>query len=169
MPKNAAPAGAKPEKVTAAHIRRGLRKHFPDGRCGIVFECAQGTGHKANRHIDALAMDLWPSHGLVIHAIEIKVDRADWRRELADPAKAEELARFADKFWVAAPPGIVPVTELPHAWGLLEGGAEGMRVTKLAEKTPAVAVDRNLLAAVFRASGRSMDADESALALALAL
>lgn len=167
MSKSPAPAGAANVKITAAHMRRGLRKHFPTGRCAIAFEVAQSTGFGANRHIDAVAMDLWPSHGLGLHAIEIKVERSDWRRELKDPAKAEQLARFCQFFWVAAPPGVVPVEELPPAWGLLEGGEFGMRVVKRADKTKAEPVTPEFLAAIFRAATeRSIEADESKLALA---
>lgn len=164
MSKSAAPAAQ--ERVTAAHIRAGLKKLFPHPTCGIVFEVAQSTGHAAHRHLDAVAMDTWPSRGLIISGIEIKVDRADFRREIANPAKAEQIARFCDKFFIAAPPGLIKPEDLPHAWGLLEGGAEGMRIKKAAEKTTAQPVTREFLAAIFRASGRGLAADEVELVLA---
>ena len=154
------------EKVTAAHIRAGLKKYFPHPEHGIVFEVAQATGWNAHRHLDAIAMDTWPSRGMLISGIEIKVDLYDWRREKASPEKAEQIARFCDKFWVAAPPGLIPVDELPSAWGLLEGGQYGMRVKKQASKTKAVNVTREFMAAVMRASGRPQSADDSAIALA---
>ena len=45
---------------------------------------------------DAVIMSLWPSRGLELHGVEIKVSRADWKREAADPAKAEAIAAYCD-------------------------------------------------------------------------
>lgn len=150
-----------PKKIEAADVRAALRAYYPAPRCAIAFEVAQGTGHRANRHLDAIAMDLWPSHGLGIHGIEIKVNRYDWRRELKDPEKAEELARFCDYFWVAAPEGIVPVEELPPAWGLLEMREGKIGRRKEAAKTPAQPIDRHFFAAMFRAATQSITPGEA--------
>lgn len=157
MPKKA-DAGDKPERITASHIRAGLKKYFPHPEFGIVFEVAQATGFNAHRHLDAMAMDTWPSRGLTLYGIEIKVDLYDWRREKANPAKAEQLARFCDRFYIAAPAGLIPIAELPEAWGLLEYNAKtGMTRVREAAKTEAVAPTKQFLAAVFRASGRPID------------
>lgn len=154
------------EKITAAHIRRGLQIHFPHPDAGVVFEVAQSTGHGAHRHLDAFGMELWPSRGLMRHGIEIKISRQDYARELADPTKAEQIARFCDFFWIATPPGLLQPAELPHAWGLMEGGKAGMRMKKKALKTKAEPVTVEFLAAVIRAAGRGMHQDEVADALA---
>lgn len=159
MPKKSAPAGAQP-KITSADMRAALKRHFSHPEYGIVFEVAHGTGWQAHRHVDAVAMDTWPSRGLTLHAIEIKVDRGDWRREKREPEKAEQLARFCDLFWIAAPAGIVPIDEIPEAWGLLELGPKGIGITKKAAKTKSVAVDRNFLAGVMRAAGRGLVPDD---------
>lgn len=144
-------------KVTAAEVRAGLLNYYSQPENAVVFEVAQSTGFAANRRLDAVAMELWPSRGLALHGIEIKVDLHDWRREKANPEKAEEIARFCDTFWIAAPEGLVPVEELPSAWGLLElkGGRLGQRWP--AKKTDAQPVDRAFLAALLRAAGRGID------------
>lgn len=147
-------------RPTALDIRRALRKRFPSPRCAIAFEVARGTGYSAKRHLDAVAMELWPSHGLALHGIEIKVSRSDWRRERDEPAKAEEVARHLDFFWVAAPKGVVPADELPTAWGLLELDGEGLNAPKQATKTEAAPLDRLFLAALFRAANRPVSAEE---------
>lgn len=77
-----------------------------------------GYGRQA-RYADALVISLWPSRGLWIAGVEIKVDRADWKRELDQPDKSAEIQRFCDFWWVAAPPGIVKLEEVPETWGLL--------------------------------------------------
>jgi hypothetical protein len=59
-------------------------------------------------------MSLWPSRGIELHGIEIKVSRNDWLKELGDPAKADEIARFCDRWWVAAG------DESIHQWDSLE-------------------------------------------------
>lgn len=147
-------------RPTAAEVRIALAKHFPHPEYGIVFEVAQGTGHKAHRHLDAMAMGLWPSRGLVLIGVEIKVTTADFRTELRNPAKAEEMARFCDYFYVAAPVGIVPIAELPKNWGLLE-----MPGTRIKERMPATRlspqpITKDFLAAVFRAASRPRPEDE---------
>lgn len=147
----------KPAKVTAADVRAALTRHFPHPEFGIVFEVAQATGFDAHRHIDAVAMDTWPSRGLALHAIEIKVSSSDWKREKADPAKAEQLARFCDYFWVAAPRRLIPATDVPMSWGLLELDGKDIVRTKHATKTECEPVTRAFMAAIFRASGRAVD------------
>lgn len=142
-------------KLRSHEIRAALKRRYPSPECGIVFEVAQGTGHQAARHLDAVAMELWPSRGLALHGIEIKVDLYDWRREKANPEKAEQIARFCDYFWIAAPAGVVPQDELPSAWGLLEVMPDdGVTQTKPAFKTDAQPVDRAFLAAILRAASR---------------
>ncbi len=116
-----------------------------------------------------MAMGVWPSRGLVLHGIEIKVSRNDWRRELADPSKAEQLARFCDFFWVAAPEGIIPVAELPPNWGLLELKNAKLSQSKIAEKLAAAPHTKDLLAAVFRAACRPMPAEEVTAAVSAAV
>ena len=148
-------------KITAADIRTALKRRYAQPSCAVVFEVAQGTGTSARRHQDAVAMELWPSHGLTLYGVEIKVNRYDWRREKKDPTKAEEIARFLDEFWIAAPPGIVPADELPSAWGLMELHGGELKIARKAQRTSAQPVDRDFLAAMLRAAARPISAAES--------
>lgn len=148
----------KPVRVTSANIVTALLKYYVAPEYAIAFEVAHGTGFNANRHLDAVAMDLWPSRGLALHGIEIKVDLYDWRREKRDPEKAEQVARYLDYFWIAAPKGVVPIAELPHAWGMLEMNDKGvLSISKQAIRTDAQPVNRNFLAAMMRAAGRGIN------------
>lgn len=149
------------DRIKTGQIRAALRRHFAHPQRGIVFEVAQATGFNARRHIDAIGMDLWPSHGLGIYAIEIKVSRSDWRRELQQPEKAEELARFADYFVVAAPKGVIPQSELPAAWGLYELHDDGkLVIARHATTTKAEPVTREFMAAVLRGANRPISNEE---------
>lgn len=49
----------------------------------------------------------------------MRVARADWLKELAHP-KADSWYSIVNRWWIAAPPGIVQDGELPETWGLLE-------------------------------------------------
>lgn len=152
--------------MIAAEIRTALRRHYTAPEHAICFEVAAGTGHMANRHLDAVVMDLWPSRGLFLTGIEIKISRNDWRREKKNPAKAEEVARFLDYFVIAAPIDIVPIDELPAAWGLIEFRDDGKpKVKRLPVKTDALPVSRSFMAAIMRACNRPMSADDVATSL----
>jgi len=69
---------------------------------------------------DAIIVSTWPSRGIWIAGVEIKVRRSDWKRELKSPEKSEPIQRYCDRWYVAAPKGIVSVDEVPETWGLIE-------------------------------------------------
>ena len=75
----------------------------------------------AARTIDALAMHQWPSRNHETHAFEVKISRADFRKELEhDCAKSAYWRGWCDYFWIVAPRDVVPKAELPEGWGLLQ-------------------------------------------------
>lgn len=119
------------------------------------------AGFNATRTIDALAMSLWPSRGLEIHGHEIKVSRADWLRELKDPAKAEAFARHVDRWWlVVSDTTIVKEGELPPTWGLMVATGRGLVVRVQAPELPATDapwMPRSFLAALLRSATRTQD------------
>jgi hypothetical protein len=118
------------------------------------------AGFKATRTLDAMALDLWPSRGHELHGFEVKVSRADFRRELADGGKADTWHGIVDRFWIVAPAGIVPKDELPAAWGLLECDAAGtkLRVSRPAplQTTERSDITRNVLVPMLRAAGAAL-------------
>lgn len=120
---------AKPPKLpppTEAEVLDLLRaRHMKPGNGGsgeyaFLTHVRDGAAFDARRTFDALTVSLWPSRGLTIDIFEVKVSRADWQRELADPQKAEDACRLADRFWIACPAGTVRDGELPPTWGLME-------------------------------------------------
>lgn len=85
-------------------------------------EARSGAGHQGNnRQCDMLAINTWPSHGLQVIGHEIKVSMSDWRRELADPSKAEHFARYCRRWWVVTPAELAKKIkdEVPPTWGLM--------------------------------------------------
>lgn len=83
-----------------------------------------------SRSIDLWVMNLWPSKRHVKISYEIKVSRADFARELADPRKRIPAEKVSNECYFATPPGLVKVDEVPEGWGLIEATQGGMRVKK---------------------------------------
>lgn len=153
-------ATTKEPQVTADDLRSMLRERHPSDAFALFFEVRNGTGFaRTMRSADAIAMDLWPSRGLELHGFEIKVSRSDWLRELKEPAKAEEIARFCDRWWVVAPRGVVLSTELPPTWGLLVPRGGKLRVEAQAPKLEAQPVTRLFLASLLRSAQKSAASD----------
>ena len=95
-------------------------------------ELHEGPGFHRGR-ADFVAVAGWDSGGQRMHVVEVKVNRGDWKRELADPDKSANWRKACHWFWVAAPPKVVQVEELLPGWGLLETAGDGLRA-----KRPAV-------------------------------
>lgn len=144
---------------SAADLRAALRARLPIAEYALLFEVSNMTGFGRNRSADAIAMSLWPSRGLEVFGFEIKVSRGDWLRELKDPAKAEPIAQYCDRWIVLAPTGIVKSEEVPAGWGLwqLDDGDKLSAAITPPKLTP-VALDRTFIAALLR---RASEADDS--------
>jgi hypothetical protein len=139
--------------MTSVEVVIALRRHYGEA-WALVEQVGNGTGWNAGRWLDVIAFGLWPSRGLEVHGIEIKVSRADWRREVRQPAKADAIATHCDRFWIAAPAGLIDPLHLgtiAPAWGLLEVDRAGRIQTKrAAERSEALPPDREFGAAVMR-------------------
>jgi hypothetical protein len=130
-----------------------LRERFGAPEYAFLPHVRNGTGYtrRTTRTADALAMSLWPSRGLDLHGFELKSSRADWLAEKENPEKAEEIARFCDRWWlVVGRLDIVHAGELPSTWGLLAPKGGKLVVVKEADKLEALPLDRAQLAAILR-------------------
>lgn len=128
------------------------------GEYALLTHVRDDSGFDATTTIDALALGLWPSRGHLLHGFEIKCSRADWLRELGNPAKAEKTAARCDMFWlVTASPDIVQPGELPPTWGHLtvRGGrlAVAVAAPDLGRTPEQRLVDRRWLVCLLRAAG----------------
>lgn len=122
----------------------------------VVPQVRNGTGHRATvRTADALMFQLWPSRGLSIHGIEYKRDKRDLRKELADPEKAEEIAKWCNYWSFFVPAGLCNPMELPAAWGLFEIDSAGkIHQVRKARRTKAKAPDIGFVCSIIRATMR---------------
>jgi len=139
--------GNGPEWVYAEHVR-------------------SSSGFDVLNTIDALAMHLWRSKHHEVHAFEVKISKADFRRELEnDCAKSHIWRQWVEKFWIVAPADVVPVEELPDEWGLLVTHGDGLRVRKPAKRLreapigymPAADLPRDIVAPFLRAAYRTAE------------
>lgn len=150
----------KTPSLTTAEMMIRLKARYADFGYAVLTEVADGTGSSCSRWADALVMSLWPSRGLELHGFEVKVSRGDWKKELADPKKAEAICKYCDRWWiVAGSKDIVPVDELPKTWGLLAAHGNGLKVMKPAPELSPIPFDRKFIASVFRrADEQAVDA-----------
>lgn len=143
-------------------IIAALGKRFCAPTFAFLPQVRNGVGfsRKKDRTADAIAMGLWPSRGLDIHGFEVKVSRADWKKELADPSKSAEIQRFCDRWWIAiSEENIIAAGELPPTWGLMVLDKRGsMKVVREAPKLDAQPLDRLMMASLFRKAHETMEA-----------
>lgn len=117
--------------MDAKRIETALRRHhspergwafFSELRVGVSWTYAQTHDNPVNRveqEIDAWAMHTWRSQKWLRVAYEIKVSRADWKRELEQPRKREAAMALSNEFWFACPPGVIDPRDVPSGCGLL--------------------------------------------------
>jgi hypothetical protein len=107
--------------MTPGQLWTALEDRYPKREYALLAQVRNTTGFaRRERTADAIALSLWPSRGLLLHGFEIKAYRGDWKRELGNPEKAEEIARFCDYWWlVVTDARIAPLDEVPPNWGVL--------------------------------------------------
>lgn len=132
-----------------------LRDRFCGPEWACFFEVANGTGSHGRRYADAVAMNLYPSRGLEINGVEVKVSRSDWLRELKNPNKAEDVYQYCDRWWLAvSDANIVALGELPATWGLMVLSGKSLRVVTQAPKLEPAQLSRTFFAALARRSSQ---------------
>lgn len=140
------------QRITSSDIKTAMLAKFAPPEWAIMWEVGDATGLSQKRWADAVMMSIWPSRGLELHGVEIKVSTSDWKREAADPRKAEAVGQYCDRWWVHTPPGVVKdLAEVPPAWGLREWDGKRWATKREAAKNPSPApITRHFLAALLR-------------------
>jgi len=139
--------------LTAEQVIRALRVRYPKDQYALITEVGNSTGFKCRRHADVVVMGLWPSRGLEVIGIEVKVRRSDFLKELEQPEKADVIAQYCDKWFLAVGDSeIIKEGELPAMWGLLVPKDENtLRAAKDAPQMGEVKpLDRSFIAAMLR-------------------
>lgn len=133
-----------------------LRKRYAGDAWLLLTEVANGTGANTKRHADALAIGTWPSRGMPIEGIEIKISRGDVQRELAQPEKADAVGQFCDRWWlVISELSIIDGLVIPETWGVLVPKQGVLREHITAPKRKPKPVDRGFMVAILRNMSKS--------------
>ncbi|MBQ9000520.1 MAG: hypothetical protein IJ087_01550 [Eggerthellaceae bacterium] len=154
---------AKP-KITTADIRVLLHEKYGDHRkFAYAEEVGNATGLEQKRRLDAVAVNVYKSNNYSIEGIEIKVSRADLRRELQDSSKHNIFFDWIDYYSLVTTEDVLAATrreEIPPKWGIYEvyagpdGETRAMRTVRKPlslhdEQAPAIA--RPFFACLIRA------------------
>ena len=106
---------------TEAGVFDMLTRLFPPPAFVLLPQVRNQTGMaKRDRTADAVGASVWPSRGLYLFGVEIKVSYSDFRREIEQPKKSSAIQQFCKYWYIAAPEGVVPEGEVPETWGLIE-------------------------------------------------
>lgn len=104
------------DTIKAEDIEKALFKKHEKDMC--FRELRLSSGYANESRVDFLALNVAPSSGNVVDAYEIKVSRADFKR---DSHKKQRGARlYSDRFWYIAPEGVIPHEDIPDWAGLYE-------------------------------------------------
>lgn len=144
--------------MTAEDIRAAIRRRYSDSRqYAIAEEVGLTTGY-SHRRLDMMVLDCYSSNGFRIDGFEIKISKADLKRELEDPEKHIAFFDFIDYYTLAVPAGIVDslMDVIPKKWGILIVNEDGSTRTKrkalaLEDRKADKAIPRGFFASVTRA------------------
>jgi hypothetical protein len=165
-------AKIKPEYTEADVLEALALQHPGPEKWVFLTHVPDATSWDKSRTADAIAVGCWRSVGLRLHGYEVKVSRSDWLREIQQPEKSEQFAALCHYWWIAAPPGVVELEEMPANWGLRVVQRTGednysARVKKAATFNEGAMLDYGFFAACLRvAAKRSPERKSHAEALA---
>lgn len=153
------------------YIKRGA--DLPGG----VFLPEVTYGGAGGQRADALYVGFTSTSGRILIGHELKVTRADWRRELEKSGKADAWADECHAWYVVAPStDVVRAEELPNGWGLLVINPRtttrldvAVKATMHLDRTPSWTATRSLLSRADMLRARAIwDAEQRARAKACA-
>lgn len=146
-------------RTATADLLQRLERHYIKPGAdypGGIFLPEVTYGGAGGPRADALYVGFTSASGRVLVGHEVKVSRADWRRELDKAGKADTWADECHAWYVVAPStDIVPAEEVPHGWGLMVINPRTttrldivVKPTVRADHTPSWTAARSLLSRV---------------------
>lgn len=129
-----------------------VRKLYMQNGMVVLSQVRNGTGYtRSVRTADILAISTWPSRGLYTEGFEVKTSRSDLIRELADPAKADDMAGYCTRWWIACSEGLTEGIIIPENWGVISVDAKlKAKVTKQAITQEPRKMDQGFICSVLR-------------------
>lgn len=110
--------------MRAAEVRSALCDMHSEAGRWVTAEEVQLQMGPSHRRLDFVAMDCWESRGYALYGFEVKVSKADLKREIQDPSKHTCFFDCLDYFSIAGPSAIFDLKAIPDKWGVcaIEGG-----------------------------------------------
>lgn len=137
--------------VTCLQILKALEARFSAPEWATFREMRNGTGSSFGRSLDLFAFNTYPSMGYRSLAIEIKVSRGDFIRELEKPEKRKFAESISQECYFAAPSGLIAPREIPEPWGLISVADTGVaRITHRAKSRRVAPYDMEFVASIIR-------------------
>lgn len=149
--------GEKPTPIDAHQVKALIAQRYEavrSNRRALFFELRSGTGSGATQSLDAFVIDTWPSSGFTRYAFEIKVNRADFLHELAQPAKRQWGMSISNEFWFVCPADVAKPEEIPETCGFLMVSKNAKMLRKVVQAKHRESEDLDMLqiAAILRAA-----------------
>jgi len=115
-----------------SEMRALIRKRYQNkqGVEWVILDEVSDAVGGMSRRVDMMAVSCWSSSNHAVHAIEIKVSRSDWLKELDHPEKRAPFEDHVNEFWFACAPGIAKVDEVPDGCGLLLATNKGDKLIR---------------------------------------
>lgn len=154
-------------RLTCEDVLDALEQRHSASRNGMIEwafarEVPTATSYGPNR-IDAMAFNCWASKRYLVRAYEVKVSRADFRKEISSPGKSRRAKELAHEFVFAVPKGMIDRDELPDdGSGLVVVDARG-RTTEVVKpkRTERDEWPATFLASVIRSAQRTAWVDKA--------
>lgn len=144
---------------TARDLLDAIHARYAGDGWAVLEEVQARTGVE-QRRIDALALSAYPSLGFRRVALEVKVSRGDFTRDVRKfREKHGDALAVSTEFFYVAPAGMIRKDELPAEAGLLEyGSADKLRVKV---RAPVRASDPEALGVMLAVMARRAQAAEA--------
>ena len=143
--------------IDAGQIRSVIESSFQPPEYMTLFEVRSQTGFGLReRYADAIIFSMWPSNGLSITGIEIKVSRSDLKHELEQPEKSEMIKRYCDYWWLCLPDYFgYDDFDIPEDWGVMTFSRARRFVKRKPPRLKPIPLSKSFIFACMRAANRS--------------
>lgn len=117
--------------MSEKEITKALFRYFEGREWACFDQLRLGSGWDCERTIDFFAMNTWPSKGHQTIAIEIKVSRSDFTREIRNPEKRLAAMTLCDRYFFVAPKGMLKQEDMPPNVALWEYDVDAKKMESM--------------------------------------
>ena len=139
-------------ELNAKKIIGLLSERYEVNEWAFYYEVPNALSSQKKNIIDGYAIHAWdtaPGNGYSI-AFEVKVDRYDVMRELADPSKRKFFIDHSNEYYFVCPKGLLKESEIPAECGYMEVYETGLIITKIAQQRSNITYPPEFVASLLR-------------------